>query len=531
MASRFKKTFSSKGSISGLSEGELEGHRPPTVQPRQRVESSSSAESSAPRTPPNQNGALHKAGAGAGTGAGSSGPVGVGTSSGASTRPPNANKSGRFGMLNSRANGSTDNLSISSTVSSASMMLRKIGNMGKIARRSSMMSLTKAFRSKKDDDPADGGAAKPSKKDKKKAASSGASVSHATAEVEASGDKGMSPAAALARKHQQLYAEQERQAAAKAAAANEVRSFEVHARHDSGAAEAPKKSRKWGFGSKNKENDDAASIMDDASIRAPSAKISAAAASMSERFDPDRTPRQSLEVLDQPYGHYRPLEDGSGTDHHDEGGGEYHPSLAGMPMWKRDAKAGKGVLKGAGTYNQEDYAPSKANQHSRRAASFDASHGSAVSAATPSGVLSHDLPNATTIDGAAVTEARAPPAGPAAAHLLSDSPRASPPTSPGGSPYAVPALNASAPALHGPSPGQPVRAQSAPAAARRISFAQNLSVHTTWPAGVYDRKPELGTCNKLTPTLAQRIKEELNAFKMEEMEVHPSSRHWTQFFV
>ena len=148
-------------------------------------------------------------------------------------------------------------------------------------------------------------------------------------------------------------------------------------------------------------------------------------------------------------------------------------------------------------------------------------------------MLSHDLPDATTIDGAAVTEARAHhPGGPA--HLLAEgSPRPSSPTSPGRSPYTLPALNASAPALNGPFLGQPVRAQTVPSAApaRRISFAPNLSVHTTWPAGVYDRKPELGTCNRLTPTLAQRIKEELNAFKMEEMEVHPSSRHWTQFFV
>lgn len=534
VAGRFKNSFGSKGSISGLGEADLNGQRPPQVQARQRVESSSSAESSAPKTPPNQHGALPKVAAGAGTTAAA---VPAAGSSASSTRPPVAAKTGRFSMLNPRANGSTDNLSISSTVSSASMMLRKIGNMGKLARRSSMMSLTKAFGRRKDDPDAEPDQAKLSKKDKKKAASSSASVSHATAEVEASGDKGISPAAALARKHQQLYAEQERQAAAEAAAASAVRSFEVHARNDSGASEASsgggkagKKSRKWGFGSssKNKENDDAASVAEDASVRAAGGSKFGSAGD-GAAFDPDRTPRQSLEVLDQPHAAYRPFNEDGTYPGQDEG--EYQSSLAGMPMWKRDAKAAKGVLKGAGTYNQEDYAPNRASQQNRRAASFDASHGSAPSAMTPSGgVLSHDLPDATTIDGAAVAEARTHPDGPS--HVLSDSPGPSTPTSPGTSPYTLPALNASAPALHGPFLGQPVRAQSAPAGpAKKISFAANLSVHTTWPAGVYDRKPELGTCNKLTPTLAQRIKEELNAFKMEEMEVHPSSRCWTQFFV
>ncbi|KAL7338118.1 hypothetical protein BJY59DRAFT_640142, partial [Rhodotorula toruloides] len=59
---------------------------------------------------------------------------------------------------------------------------------------------------------------------------------------------------------------------------------------------------------------------------------------------------------------------------------------------------------------------------------------------------------------------------------------------------------------------------------RRIVFAQNLSVHTTWPATIYDRRAEPATCNRLTPLLAQQIKEELNSFKMEEMDVHPMSR-------
>jgi hypothetical protein len=41
---------------------------------------------------------------------------------------------------------------------------------------------------------------------------------------------------------------------------------------------------------------------------------------------------------------------------------------------------------------------------------------------------------------------------------------------------------------------------------RRATFAQHLSVHTTWPPAIYDRRGELATCNRLTPALAQRIK-------------------------
>lgn len=66
---------------------------------------------------------------------------------------------------------------------------------------------------------------------------------------------------------------------------------------------------------------------------------------------------------------------------------------------------------------------------------------------------------------------------------------------------------------------------------KRICFTEEHIYHSTWPAHVYDRRGELATCNRLTPLLAQRIKEELNSFKMEEMEVAPSSRIYTHFFV
>jgi hypothetical protein len=55
-------------------------------------------------------------------------------------------------------------------------------------------------------------------------------------------------------------------------------------------------------------------------------------------------------------------------------------------------------------------------------------------------------------------------------------------------------------------------------------------VYDTFPSSVYDRRSEPATWSRLTPALAQRIKEELNSFKMEEMEVHAASRIQYAFF-
>lgn len=51
-------------------------------------------------------------------------------------------------------------------------------------------------------------------------------------------------------------------------------------------------------------------------------------------------------------------------------------------------------------------------------------------------------------------------------------------------------------------------------AGRNISFSPRIIFHDTWPSGEYDRRGEIATCNRLTPVLAQQIKEELNSFKM-----------------
>ncbi|KAI8950904.1 hypothetical protein F4801DRAFT_316552 [Xylaria longipes] len=64
---------------------------------------------------------------------------------------------------------------------------------------------------------------------------------------------------------------------------------------------------------------------------------------------------------------------------------------------------------------------------------------------------------------------------------------------------------------------------------RNATFSPRIVFYDTWPSGEYDRRGEIATCNRLTPMLAQQIKEELNNFKME-MEVHETSKIYTHFF-
>jgi hypothetical protein len=124
-------------------------------------------------------------------------------------------KSRAASLFNMRMNASTDNISLSSTVSSASVMIRKLGSMGKLARRNSLAGITSLFKDKKDkggDDDEGGGSSKKDKKDKKKKGAKGqaveASISHATVELDRNSSDwanadltGLSPAAKLARQH------------------------------------------------------------------------------------------------------------------------------------------------------------------------------------------------------------------------------------------------------------------------------------------------------------------------------------------
>ncbi len=130
-----------------------------------------------------------------------------------STRAPSTvqtkKKSRAASLFNSRLNASTDNISLSSTVSSASVMIRKLGSMGRLARRNSLAGITSLFKDKEKDKDGDKKGKKKDKKGSAKGEASEASVSHVTAELDRSSSdwnvagemSGLSPAAKLARQH------------------------------------------------------------------------------------------------------------------------------------------------------------------------------------------------------------------------------------------------------------------------------------------------------------------------------------------
>ncbi|CUA71367.1 Nuclear anchorage protein 1 [Rhizoctonia solani] len=393
-----------------------------------------------------------------------------------------ASKKPSRGLFNRRLNASTDNISLQSTVSSASVMIRKLGSMGNIARRNSLAGLTGLFKDKKDK--------------RHKAEASEASVTHATVEVDRlpgpspvgagvmDDMTGLSPAAKLARQHTLKSnaqaaerAKQEAQAAATAAAVAEANRVEEE----------------------DEEEEEEEEPFDPA-------------AHMTGGFDDeDITVR---------------LEQTRITDDQDE-------------VWavgirrsvERTRKPVKGILRNAVNFNQEIYLD-KENATSLRQRSNSETNPSSQ----PGPLARIPSPDPHHIDGlhrsnsphdtvkstfsADFGEFTTP-----SLSLAEKADRGGPFT------YTHPALNSSAPVLSTISnnPGMAQRSATAPGR-RRLTFANNLSVYDTFAPSTYDRRSEPATCNRLTPALAQRIKEELNSYKMEEMEVHASSRIHTHFF-
>jgi hypothetical protein len=67
---------------------------------------------------------------------------------------------------------------------------------------------------------------------------------------------------------------------------------------------------------------------------------------------------------------------------------------------------------------------------------------------------------------------------------------------------------------------------------RKIQFCSTIQVHETFSAADYDRRCDTNaTCQKLTPMMAMKIKQELNEYKLTDMEVHVESRQYTHFFL
>ncbi|KAK7008142.1 hypothetical protein R3P38DRAFT_1627636 [Favolaschia claudopus] len=560
--------------------------------------------------------------------------------------PPPKKKSRAASLFNSRMNMSTDNISLSSTVSSASVMIRKLGSMGRLARRNSLAGITGLFK-KKDGKSGDGedeesgeaeqegsGSGKKKKKgkerdkdkdkdkekDKKskrngKGEASEASVSHATAELEAgdwsvpggAGDAttvGLSPAAKLARQHtlksNAEAAAKAKEAAARAAAAASNANANTPNPNGNGvgvngggvptwerntATRSPAKQRGGGVkvaedGTRVLVEDSSESEDDYSHSQQQQQQQALSQQQMQQQWDDEDDEEwgllggeedDTIRIGVEPgQGQDEYLEEGQGEEEEYEGG-EHEPWATDIRRSVERARVpARGILKNAGTYDQASYLPDaggvpsalRARSNSYNAApgqselgplaripspdpdhidglhrhgSHSSAHGgdakrSSVPSLPPlgfelgvSGGSIFDSPQVTPTAATYAAAGQAAPAAPTAA-------------APGHSPlFNHP--NSSAPALtmFGAAPSGPLQSpvpRSATAPAKKhLAFASNLSVYDTFSASMYDRRSEPATWSRLTPALAQRIKEELNSYKMEEMEVHAASRIHTQFFV
>ncbi|KAJ7719238.1 hypothetical protein DFH07DRAFT_1009707 [Mycena maculata] len=559
-------------------------------------------------------------------------------------------KSRAASLFNARLNASTDNISLSSTVSSASVMIRKLGSMGRLARRNSLAGITGLFkdRGKKkegeaadDDTEADADAPtdakgkgkdkkdkKKDKEDKKKAKSSKgqaseASVSHATAELEAGdwsvpenasagGIAGLSPAAKLARQHT-LKSNAEAAAKAREAAARNAASTAANGGGGSAgsaggvngggvAAWDRNTATRRGAGGGAVGEDGVLVESDDDDEPEYAGPQQQAQRRWEEDEDEDEEwgllggeeddtirvenpaaaggyqgQQQYEEGYDEGYG-YGEQDGGYGEGEEDE-----RWAVDVRRSVERTRVPARGILKGAGTYSQSLYLPSSSpfapsasasasHPHTLRARSN--SYNSPPERTEPGPLARMPSPDPDHIDGlhrhgshssqhgassspqnTTPTDKRSsiPSLPPLAFELGSstfDSPQDSPQATPTASTYAQAGVqfaspapaplfthpNSSAPALTTLGLGHPSSSsipphRAATTPAKKLAFASNLSVYDTFSASMYDRRSEPATWSRLTPALAQRIKEELNSYKMEEMEVHAASRIHTQFFV
>jgi hypothetical protein len=543
-----------------------------------------------------------------------------------SGRPPLSGSAegggGKRSLFNRKFNSSTDNISISSTVSSASVMLRKVGNLGKLARRHSLMGLTNMFNKDKDGGrdgmqgdafgtiPERGpGAADDStlaassssstlfgKKDKKadkasktkKGAPALASVSHATVELESSDM--MTPAASYVRQHQlqmkaeaEARAERERVAAAAAAAAEaEARARASKTKTTDDVMETRQKmverekerlKSKRGWRKKLGVGSSTSSAAADAAAAAPTGLETMPSSSYTQVSPAGPTPLE--EPQHAPYAGYagaaagsangydEQTYDGAGYDDDEEplapprlpgsrggeeSGDEFETDSLrhwgeGIEQARASAaniKSVRGILKNTG--QERPSGPAGVGAFEKpfagrlRANSYDAPPVAAAGGVTPGVPLMSQMsetPAGTDrMDGVAPLRPDSPASGERTPTV--ESPIGSARNLPSGAPMGHHS-NSSMPTLSlmmkpGSSNSVPQRSVTAPQK-KRIIFAEQQIFHSTWPAHVYDRRGELATCNRLTPLLAQRIKEELNTYKMEEMAVAPTSRINTHFFV
>ncbi|WWC90898.1 uncharacterized protein L201_005835 [Kwoniella dendrophila CBS 6074] len=430
-------------------------------------------------------------------------------------------------------NMSTDNISLSSTVSSASMMIRKMGSIGKLARRNSLMGISRIFKDKPKEGedaalPEKEGKKKKDKKKKGKGEAAPATISHAVAESDRLNENedralaGLSPAAKLARQHT-LKSKAE---AAKKDAPNE---------NGNGPTGEPT----W---DKNT-----------ATRQAPNGTLpslgSVGAATMSNpngstgpevvRVNHAQAPTvvHAVAVTDQEYDSEDDSSEGETVEDvtmtlaktrlSAEADAEFQATW-GNAWIDRNAVPKKGILKSISSYSNLEEAASVENRQRS-----NSTHISSSSKA-PGPLAQLPSSNPALLDGLVHPSPQVDsdptydPFSPAFSPFDSTSPLGEQPSF-----YANPNQNSSAPALtllNGQNkPPQQNRSMTAPVRRRRIDWAPECAVYQTYDSGTYDRRSEPATCNRLTPELAMSIKQELNAFKLE-MPVHPSSKMYTHYF-
>lgn len=531
-----------------------------------------------------------------------------------SMRPPISNSDGmggKRGLFNRKFNSSTDNISISSTVSSASVMLRKVGNLGKLARRSSLMGLTNMFNKDKDkdagkdgfqkdsfgahtspesivaaDDAALGANGKKEKLKPRKGMPASASVSHATVELESSGgalnDKSMTPAASYVRQHQlqmKQQAEAERVAREKEEAervalqrSNNTNKTtddvtESRQRMIEKEKERLKSKRGWkkkfSMGSVS-EAKQATGLETMPVVGGMSEEASNGYQQDGSQYDSDRKIGQissSAAYLDKSADNSFESDDlmppqmpGAMEGGYESSGDEFETDSLrhwgeGIERSRESAakiKQVKGILKNTQMRMSErstsgHSSPPLSNSansidrpftHRNRANSYDAPQGSTHPGGSvpPMSQMSTTPAGSDRVDG--VARVISSEGNTSQDHRSTTASNASSTSAANNSSQFSHHANSSMPTLSlVMNPSNPNRSMTGTASRKQLVFADTQIYHSTWPAHIYDRRGELATCNCLTPLLAQRIKEELNTYKMEEMAVAPSSRIHTHFFV
>ncbi|KAK6910665.1 hypothetical protein I203_104697 [Kwoniella mangroviensis CBS 8507] len=426
-------------------------------------------------------------------------------------------------------NMSTDNISLSSTVSSASMMIRKMGSIGKLARRNSLMGISRIFKDKPKDGedaalPEKEGKKKKDKKKKGKGEAAPATISHAVAESDRLTEEedralaGLSPAAKLARQHTlRSKAEAVKKDATAHPATGEPTWDQNTATRQAQNGNLPSLGS-MGASMSNPNGSTGPEVVRVNHAQAPTVVHAVAVTDQEYDSEDDSSEGETVEDVTMTLAKTRLSA---------EADAEFQATW-GNAWIDRNAVPKKGILKSISSYSNLDEAPSSGENRQRSNSTHTSSSNNA-----PGPLAQLPSSNPALLDGLVHPSPQVDPAYDPFSPAFS--PFDSPTTTIGGNEtfYANPNQNSSAPALSllgtmGNKPPQN-RSMTAPVVRRRINWAPECAVYQTYDSGTYDRRSEPATCNRLTPELAMSIKQELNAFKLE-MPVHPSSKMYTHYF-